>query len=127
MCSAANLVQPAPTVVSGQPFFFFTCTTLTSLPDVQPMAAKVESGLKDSSWNCDTARSNQQPTACLVTSKVLGSVQESLVYKLQWASSELQGTTSVEYSTALCQLVKACAEALHSVGATCVAASVPDH
>lgn len=44
-----------------------------------------------------------------------GSVEEALVAKLQWASRELATTTSVEDSTQLCLLIKACAEALKSV------------
>ena len=43
------------------------------------------------------------------------SVEEALVAKLQWASSELATAQSVEDSTQLCLLIKACAEALKSV------------
>lgn len=44
-----------------------------------------------------------------------GSVEEALVAKLQWASGELATATSVEDSTQICLLIKACAEALKSV------------
>ena len=35
--------------------------------------------------------------------------------KMDWAVAELRGAHSVEYSIQLCQLVKACAEAVSSV------------
>ena len=44
-----------------------------------------------------------------------GSVEDALVAKLQWASRELAAAQSVEDSTQLCLLIKACAEALKSV------------
>ena len=43
------------------------------------------------------------------------SVEDALVAKLQWASRELAAAQSVEDSTQLCLLIKACAEALKSV------------
>lgn len=43
------------------------------------------------------------------------SVEETLVAKLHWASKKLATATSVEGSTQLCLLIKACAEALKSV------------
>lgn len=43
------------------------------------------------------------------------SVEEALVVKLQWASGELATASSVEDSTQICLLIKACAEALKSV------------
>ena len=92
---------------------------LASLPEVQSKST-AEQVLKDSIWNGVTTQSNQQPTNCSVASlnasAVPGTVRESLMCKLQWASSELRGTTSVEYSISLCQLIKSCSEALQSVG-----------
>lgn len=38
-----------------------------------------------------------------------------LLDKMDWAVAELRGAQSVEYSIQLCQLVKACAEAVSSV------------
>lgn len=82
--------------------------------------AKVESGLKDSSSGCVTSHSNQHPMVSPVLNAsatyIPGVVRESLLYKLQWASSQLRETTSVECSIALCQLIKVCLEALQSVG-----------
>ena len=43
------------------------------------------------------------------------SVEDALSAKLQWASRELAAAKSVEDSTQLCLLIKACAEALKSV------------
>lgn len=43
------------------------------------------------------------------------SAQQTLISKLQWATQELEGTNSVEYSTQLCQLVKECADAIKSM------------
>ena len=43
------------------------------------------------------------------------STEEVLVSKLQWATRELSAVESVQESTQLCQLIKACAEALKSV------------
>ena len=40
-----------------------------------------------------------------------------LLDKLDWAVGELRGTQSIEYSVQLCQLIKACAEAVLSVRA----------
>lgn len=42
-------------------------------------------------------------------------LEGNLMTKLQWASRELEATSSVEDSTHLCLLIKACAEALKSV------------
>ena len=106
--------------------------SFTSLTD-----AKVESGLKvlglakvESGLNVGHHHGNQQqsvasPVPALSASAtcVPGVVRESLLYKLQWTSSELRGTTSVEYSIALCQLIKACSEALQSIGTESVANS----
>lgn len=39
----------------------------------------------------------------------------ALVAKLQWATGELAGSSSVEQSIQLCHLIKACADALHSL------------
>lgn len=50
-----------------------------------------------------------------IMSSGIGSVEEALVLKLQWASTELVTASSVEESTQICLLIKACAEALKSV------------
>lgn len=47
--------------------------------------------------------------------KIVVATQKMLLSKLQWATEELAGTSSVEYSTQLCQLIKACADALQSI------------
>lgn len=41
--------------------------------------------------------------------------QAALLQKLSWASAELGCSTSVEASVQLCGLIRACAEALHSL------------
>ena len=46
-----------------------------------------------------------------------GKYVRSLLDKLDWATGELRGTQSVEYSIQLCQLVKSCADAVASVKA----------
>lgn len=82
-------------------------------------ATKVESGVQDASMGQVSIHNDQKPNVSTVSphtaSCVPGTVQESLLQKLQWASSELKVTTSVECSIALCQLIKACSEALQSV------------
>ena len=47
--------------------------------------------------------------------KPVVATQKVLLSKLQWATKELASTSSVEYSTQLCQLIKACADALQSI------------
>ncbi|KAL8610414.1 hypothetical protein ACOMHN_035131 [Nucella lapillus] len=42
---------------------------------------------------------------------------KDLLDKMDWATSELRATASVEYSIQLCQLIKSCAEAVTSVRA----------
>ena len=67
----------------------------------------------------DISTSDDMPPLQANVTKDLGSsgssVEEVLVAKLQWASSELATAQSVEDSTQLCLLIKACAEALKSV------------
>ncbi|XP_036115373.1 protein ZNRD2 isoform X1 [Molossus molossus] len=46
---------------------------------------------------------------------VVVSTQEALLQKLTWASAELGSSNSLETSIQLCSLIRACAEALHSV------------
>ena len=54
--------------------------------------------------------------ASLVAHEVCGGLEEKLVGKLRWASEQLSMSEStVEESTQLCLLIKACAEALKSV------------
>ena len=49
------------------------------------------------------------------TLKSIVATQKVLLSKLQWATRELASTSSVEHSTQLCQLIKACADALQSI------------
>ncbi|XP_071080318.1 protein ZNRD2-like [Haliotis cracherodii] len=50
-----------------------------------------------------------------VISPVVPESVDILHRKLAWASKELQQTSSVEYSIQLCQLIKHCADAIHSL------------
>lgn len=66
-------------------------------------------------------KSLQQSASCgsLVpySTKALQSItcsQDALLSKLQWATRELASTSSVDQSIQLCQLIKACADALKS-------------
>lgn len=54
---------------------------------------------------------------------VIVATESALVAKLQWATGELAAMSSVERSTELCRLVKACADALQSTRAL---RTVPD-
>jgi hypothetical protein len=69
---------------------------------------------KDASTSDDT-QSHQANVAMDLGASSDGSVEGALVAKLQWASRELASAMSVEDSTQLCLLIKACAEALKSV------------
>ena len=57
------------------------------------------------------------PCKTLAVPDMLHSVQASqqtLISRLQWATQELEGTSSVDYSTQLCRLIKECTDAIKS-------------
>ncbi|XP_004478655.1 protein ZNRD2 isoform X1 [Dasypus novemcinctus] len=84
-----------------------------SRPTPQPPAPRPEhcegaaAGLK--------AAQAPSPPAVPPNADVLACTQGALLQKLTWASAELGSSTSLESSIQLCGLIRACAEALHSL------------
>ncbi|KAM5249083.1 protein ZNRD2 [Ctenodactylus gundi] len=85
---------------------------LSSWPTPQPPVPRPE--------HCEGAAAGLKagqgpPPAAPPNGDVVACTQVALLQKLSWASAELGSSTSVETSIQLCGLIRACAEALHSL------------
>lgn len=61
------------------------------------------------------AAQGSAPPAVPPNADVVAGTQEAILQKLTWASAELGSSASLETSIQLCSLIRACAEAMHSL------------